>query len=152
MNHAAMLKYHDKLKRVYLNSKIQDCYRESIVENFMKIERFQIEKGSPMFVNGKIEIIGTVDNLYPEHLQYKESEVSNYVYYSEFWGADSSIKWYIKKELLRKFYLLTFENILSQHKFGIAFNAIHAVPINHIPFTMEYSGSGKMYKDFFGSI
>jgi hypothetical protein len=151
MTNKEILEHYNYLKEVYDSSSIKICFINHINKVFQDISYHS--NNAPVFVysNNQLTKVVSLDGFYPKYLEYKPEEISPLIFFVDTILAEhriSPLKHYIKKELLRKIFLFTLENIVSKHNFGIEFSAIHSVPINSIPFTIEYTGSGKMYRRF----
>jgi hypothetical protein len=150
MNIERILGYHDYYKRVYLKSKIQQVFKDylqrifedDVLNKLISRNLRQVEI-SPTFM-----CLG----FFPKYLEYKEMDSRWFVDYTYFIDSKGFQKKCIKKEILRKIFLLIFEDFLKNRNYGIDFNAQYRIPLNGIQFTLEYQNSGKLYRDFFDSV
>jgi hypothetical protein len=146
-----LLSHYDRLKDIYIHNRTQSAYLKYL-NNLFKDGKLNYIISRQLYDafsrNPNIQSTFCCSGIYPKHLQYDIPDIKDTIHYMKNLPYDIYMH-LIKKELLRKIFLFTFENFLNKRKYGIDFNAYYKIPLNSIQFTTEYQNSGKLYRDFF---
>ena len=144
MENKELLLHQQKLKSVYLRSKLDRVYLKHIHHAWdnnspISSELFSNEFECAMLTSG---------GLYPEHLEYDIEDIQATVDCMSILPIEVD-KHIVKKELLRKFFLCVLQFFLTHGSIYIDFTAYYKIPVNSIRFTTEPKNSGLVCKKFF---